>query len=140
MYIRRPSDIGALVRAGRIARGLKQDDLASRLGVSRWWVNEFEKGKPTARLDLVLRALNELQIGLEAHPSNDRPETNPASVHRTRTPHSAGFDAGAFDSSAFDIDAIADTGLAPPAPPAPSKTKNKTAPATKSKTKRERPR
>lgn len=66
MFIRRPSDIGLLVKAARKARSMSQDDLARRLGVSRLWINEFEGGKPTARLDLVLRALAELDITLTA--------------------------------------------------------------------------
>ncbi len=99
MFIRRPSDIGALVRAARQARQLNQQDLADRLGVSRWWVNEFEQGKTTARLDLVLRALNELQITLAAYPNNELPDATPAPT---------------APDSAIDIDAIADTGLSPP--------------------------
>lgn len=35
MFIRRPSDIGLLVKAARKARSMSQDDLARRLGVSR---------------------------------------------------------------------------------------------------------
>jgi DNA-binding XRE family transcriptional regulator len=34
---------------------MTQEELAKRLGVSRLWIAEFEGGKPTARLDLVLR-------------------------------------------------------------------------------------
>ena len=37
MQIRRPQDIGAIVRAARTAKGLNQQQLADRLGVSRWW-------------------------------------------------------------------------------------------------------
>jgi y4mF family transcriptional regulator len=67
VFIRRPSDIGLIVRAARKARSMSQDDLAKLLGVSRLWINEFEGGKPTARLDLVLRALAELDVTLTAH-------------------------------------------------------------------------
>ena len=98
MFIRRPADIGDLVRATRQARGLNQQHLADRLGVSRWWVNEFEGGKPTARLDLVLRALNELQITLAAYTGDEPAEATPTSPP---------------PSSAIDIDDIADRGLAP---------------------------
>ena len=98
MFIRRPNDIGDLVRATRQARGLNQQDLADKLGVSRWWVNEFEGGKPTARLDLVLRALNELQITLAAYTAEDTPEVLPSI---------------ALPANPIDIDDIADTGLAP---------------------------
>lgn len=99
MFIRRPADIGDLVRATRQARGLNQQDLADRLGVSRWWVNEFEGGKPTARLDLVLRALNELQITLAAYAGDDAETAAPAPPASSRSP--------------IDIDDIADRGLAP---------------------------
>ncbi len=102
MFIRRPNDIGDLVRATRQARGLNQQDLADRLGVSRWWVNEFEGGKPTARLDLVLRALNELQITLAAYTTEDAPEALPSH---------------AVAANPIDIDDIADTGLAPASSP-----------------------
>jgi HTH-type transcriptional regulator/antitoxin HipB len=107
VFIRRPTDIGDLVRATRQARGLNQQDLADRLGVSRWWVNEFEGGKPTARLDLVLRALNELQITLTAQTGD-----GPAEVAHTSLP----------PSSAINIDDIADRGLTPrPDSPRPAR-------------------
>jgi y4mF family transcriptional regulator len=94
VFIRRPSDLGDLVRATRQARGLNQQDLADRLGVSRWWVNGFEGGKPTARLDLVLRALNELQITLAANTNHETEAAAPP------------------PPPAIDIDAIADRGMA----------------------------
>lgn len=103
VFIRRPTDIGDLVRATRQARGLNQQDLADRLGVSRWWVNEFEGGKPTARLDLVLRALNELQIALAAYAGDQAENAAPTS------PPSRG---------PIDIDDIADRGLTPSPEPA----------------------
>jgi HTH-type transcriptional regulator / antitoxin HipB len=106
VFIRRPSDLGDLVRATRQARGLNQQELADRLGTSRWWVNEFEGGKPTARLDLVLRSLNELQITLAAYTGDDTPEPGPFAP---------------APKSPIDIDDIADRGLpartAAPTPP-----------------------
>lgn len=96
MFIRRPSDLGDLIRATRQARGLNQQNLADRLGTSRWWVNEFEGGKPTARLDLVLRALNELQITLAAYAGQELAEPAPSST---------------APKSPIDIDDIADRGL-----------------------------
>lgn len=98
MFIRRPSDLGALVRATRLSRGLNQQGLADRLGVSRWWVNEFEGGKPTARLDIVLRALAELEITLSA-------STNAHPAEPVEHP--------SLPASPIDIDDIADTGLTP---------------------------
>ena len=37
-----------------------QADLAARIGVSRLWINQIERGKPGASLGLVLRALDAL--------------------------------------------------------------------------------
>lgn len=96
MLIRRPSELGAIITAARRARGLRQDELAARIGVSRVWLGLIERGKSTARIDMVFRVLNELDIGLSA-------EVAPA--------HAAnGMDASS-DAPVFDIDAIADTGL-----------------------------
>lgn len=97
MFIRRPSDIGLIVKAARKARSMSQDDLAKLLGVSRLWINEFEGGKPTARLDLALRALAELDITLTAHSEAEVSE---------------GGDLVETPTSSIDIDDIANTGLA----------------------------
>ncbi len=62
--IRRPEDLGSIIRARRHALGWDQKVLAARLGVSRLWVSQIENGKPKVQLDLVLRCLNELQLPL----------------------------------------------------------------------------
>ena len=100
MQIRRPSELGAIINTARRARGLTQGDLADRLGVSRVWLGQIERGKPSARIDLVFRVLNELQITLAAYPNDERTDSAPS--------------ASAAQDSAFDIDAIADTGLLTP--------------------------
>ncbi len=66
LVIRRPEDLGSLIRDRRSALGLSQLSLAGRLGVSRTWVNEIERGSPNAQVGLLLRALNELDIELRA--------------------------------------------------------------------------
>jgi len=73
--LRTPAEIGALIRDRRKARGLLQADLAARLGVSRLWVGEIERGKPGANLGLVLRALDMLGVRLVPQ---DAPAANPA--------------------------------------------------------------
>ena len=91
MFIRRPSELGAIIAATRRDRGLTQGDLAERLGVSRVWLGQIERGKSSARIDMVFRVLNELDIALTTGtgslPSEQRKD------------------------AAFDIDMIADTGL-----------------------------
>ena len=63
MIVRTPSDLGQLIRARRRELGLDQQTLARRVGVSRLWVIEFERGKPRAEIGLVLRTL--MALGLE---------------------------------------------------------------------------
>jgi HTH-type transcriptional regulator/antitoxin HipB len=93
MFIRTPQDIGALLRESRKKAGLGQAELASRIGVSRQWVVEVERGKPRAEMGLVLRALNTLgnplQTGLTASCS------------------------GVADTPDIDIDAIVDAARKP---------------------------
>jgi HTH-type transcriptional regulator/antitoxin HipB len=93
MLIRRPSELGAIIAAARRARAMTQSALAERLGVSRVWLGQIERGKPSARIDLVFRVLNELDVVLSA----DIGEPSNTSTAAAR--------------SGFDIDAIADTGL-----------------------------
>jgi HTH-type transcriptional regulator / antitoxin HipB len=64
MYIRRAGDLGALVRDKRKAANLTQGDLAARLGTSQRWISELERGKPTAELEMALRALHALGLSL----------------------------------------------------------------------------
>jgi HTH-type transcriptional regulator/antitoxin HipB len=45
--------------------GLSQAELAERARVSRKWVYEFEGGKSTAELGLLLRVLDVLDLTLE---------------------------------------------------------------------------
>jgi len=76
MIVRNSRDIGALIRERRVAIGLDQQALAERTGVQRLWVVQVEGGKPGARLELVLRALEVL--GLELHVlDRDREGTPP---------------------------------------------------------------
>jgi len=64
MLIRTPADLGALIRDYRRRRGLDQLALAKKIGVSRQWVVEIEKGKPRAEVGLILRALDVLGVPL----------------------------------------------------------------------------
>jgi HTH-type transcriptional regulator / antitoxin HipB len=66
MRIRTPADLGALIRTTRQKLRLDQLTLAKKIGVSRLWLVEIEKGKPRAEIGLVLRALDALHIRLNA--------------------------------------------------------------------------
>jgi y4mF family transcriptional regulator len=64
MRLRTAADIGAAIRHKRKVLGLGQGTLAERVGVSRQWVVDMEKGKPRAALRLVLRTLEVLGVEL----------------------------------------------------------------------------
>lgn len=66
MRVRTPSELGALIRDHRRRLKLDQKSLAAKVGVSRQWVVDVEKGKPGAPLALVLRTLDALGIVLDA--------------------------------------------------------------------------
>lgn len=65
MMVNSVRDIAAAVRGRRKERGLSQGELAIRSGVSRKWVSEFEAGKPSAELGLVMRVLDTLGIRID---------------------------------------------------------------------------
>ncbi|MEO8998144.1 MAG: helix-turn-helix domain-containing protein [Rhodanobacter sp.] len=92
MLIRTPQDIGVLLREHRQKIGLDQAELARRIGVSRQWLVEVERGKPRAEIGLVLRALNVLSIPLQVGSPTIR---------------------GVADSPDIDIDAIVDAARKP---------------------------
>ena len=65
MRIRTPIDLGAVIRDHRKKIQLDQKSLAAKVGVSRQWIVEVEKGKPGAEIGLVLRTIEALGINLE---------------------------------------------------------------------------
>ena len=63
--VRTIRDAAAAVRGRRHDLGLTQSELARGAGVSRKWVSEFEAGKASAQLGLLLRVFDELGLSLE---------------------------------------------------------------------------
>jgi DNA-binding XRE family transcriptional regulator len=63
MLVRTPADL-AVIRDRRKQLKLDQAALAKRIGVSRQWAIEMERGCARAELALVLRALDALSIRL----------------------------------------------------------------------------
>lgn len=57
-------DLGLVIRAVRKSSGLRQDDLAGAVGVSRQFTVDVERGKPTVQFGRVLLLLEELGITL----------------------------------------------------------------------------
>jgi y4mF family transcriptional regulator len=66
MRIRTPADLGALIRDHRTRLGLDQKSLAEKVGVSRQWIVDVEKGKTRAQIGLLLRTVGALGIALDA--------------------------------------------------------------------------
>lgn len=75
MLVNSINDLAAVVRGRRLRAGLSQEQVAASTGVSRQWVGELERGKPTAELGLVLGLLDalELNIELDARESEGHP-------------------------------------------------------------------
>lgn len=79
MRLRTPRDIGAIIRDRRRRLGLDQGELAKKVGVSRLWINQVERGKPGASLNLVLRTL--AAVGVELIPdTGERPPEDAEAV------------------------------------------------------------
>jgi len=57
---------------------MRQLELARRIGVSRLWVVEFERGKPRAEIGLVLRALTALDLRLDV--AHERALATPTAI------------------------------------------------------------
>jgi len=76
MLVRTPVDLGAVIRDRRKQLKLDQAAFAKRIGVSRQWVIEIERGHARAELALVLRGLDALNIQLDTsidHTDRRRP-------------------------------------------------------------------
>ena len=65
-------DLVAAVRGRRKSLGWTQSELANRAHVSRQWISEFEAGKPTAELGLVIRLLDALELRLTVDSGEQR--------------------------------------------------------------------
>ena len=69
--LRTPTDIGSLIKDRRKVLNLDQLELAKLIGVSRFWVNQTERGNPGASLGNVLRAF--AVLGVELNSVGDTP-------------------------------------------------------------------
>ncbi len=94
MLVRNPAALGAVIRDRRRALGLEQRALAEKVGVSRHWVIDVEKGRPGCEIGLVMRALRVLGIALIAQPVSEQPASTivaanlDAIIDGTRKPRS----------------------------------------------------
>jgi len=63
--IQTPAELGAAIRTRRKSRGLTQQELADFSGCSAKFLTDLENGKPTVRLDKVLRVV--MMLGMDFH-------------------------------------------------------------------------
>jgi transcriptional regulator with XRE-family HTH domain len=59
------ADLGLALRATRKASQVRLDDLAGIAGVSKQFVSDVERGKPTVQMGLALRLLEEMGLSIE---------------------------------------------------------------------------
>src|SRR5579871_551423 len=100
MKVRTPFDFGSAIRDRRRRLKLGQDELAARVGVSRKWIIDVEKGKPRAEIGLVLRTLDALGL----HLSLDDDDSSARAVGGFAEQGASGFS----DVPAIDIDRVID--------------------------------
>ncbi|WP_341953342.1 helix-turn-helix domain-containing protein [Salinibacterium sp. TMP30] len=60
--VRRFRDFGAVIKAARESRGLRQDELAGELDITRQYLQDLENGRPNLYITRLLRAMNSLGI------------------------------------------------------------------------------
>lgn len=70
MLLRTPFDLGSTIRDRRRSLGLDQEELAGRVGVSRKWIIDVEKGKSRAEIGLILRTFEALGLRLSLDPAS----------------------------------------------------------------------
>jgi len=69
MIVHSPAALGAVIRDRRRELGLEQKAVAEKIGVSRHWIMDVEKGKSGVEVGLIFRALRVLGIALDAIPA-----------------------------------------------------------------------
>jgi transcriptional regulator with XRE-family HTH domain len=65
------ADLGLVIRAARRNGRVRIDDLAATAGVSKQFVSDVERGKPTVQVGLVLKLLEELGVVLRLDITRD---------------------------------------------------------------------
>lgn len=80
VFINSAKEFGALIRSERLKRRLSQRELAEKASVSPLWLSQFERGKPTAHISLVMRTLKALGVKLWA---GDLPKSSASDLEAT---------------------------------------------------------
>jgi y4mF family transcriptional regulator len=83
MWAQSAAEIGRIVAAARRHRRLTQTQLARALGVTQNWISEIERGKDSAQIGRILRALSFLGVRLEV---GEAPWTDTSKRALTKSP------------------------------------------------------
>jgi HTH-type transcriptional regulator / antitoxin HipB len=68
MIVKTVDELAEVARARRHELGLTQEELAGVIGVHRMFVSQFESGKRSMRLELVLRLVQALGLDVDLRP------------------------------------------------------------------------
>jgi len=79
MNIRTARDLGLTIRSRRRDLGIDQVELAQKVGFSRQWLIDVEKGKPRAQVALILLTLRALGMQLWVETPTD-PSTSEVDI------------------------------------------------------------
>ena len=63
--LRNPAEVGSALRAIRLSKGLTQAEAAEAAGVSRKWVCDAERGKPSMDVGLIIALLKSMDYWFE---------------------------------------------------------------------------
>ena len=67
------ADLGRWIRHARRAQHLSGPEAAELCGVTKRFVSEVERGKPTAQVDKVLQLMTGLGLAMTVRPRGERP-------------------------------------------------------------------
>jgi transcriptional regulator with XRE-family HTH domain len=96
MDAKNPRELGAIIRQTRIERGLTQKALADLVGDYQPVISAVEKGHTGVRISLIFQIIKALGLSMQLEGSGSKKRSPPPA---------------ADDDDAFDLDAIANTGL-----------------------------
>ncbi|HEV2361390.1 MAG TPA: helix-turn-helix transcriptional regulator [Acidimicrobiales bacterium] len=80
MTVHNARELGAALRSQRVSLGWTQEELATKVGVSRDWVIGLERGTSNPTINLLLRTLTLLGLDLAVEPAGTATPTTAGAV------------------------------------------------------------
>jgi HTH-type transcriptional regulator/antitoxin HipB len=116
MRVRTTEEIGLRIRDRRLQLGWSQAQLAERVGKTRQWVINLERGRPGAGLGLVLRVLSVLDLVVDVR---ERARKGAAPGRAAATPEGVREQPGSLLDSVVERSRDAEIGARTPGEGAP---------------------